>query len=305
MSEDNDLEINKSEHLDNSNKEDFALDFSTSSAISSISLKFLFLYIPIFWFGGILAATYLYAYFANVENWILSIIFLPMALISIWFLFVFGCLLFTKLLLIFINLIHKPKEGIFRAEKGNTDFEFWRLRIELKKIGVWLMNQWPLPWMDSLAFRWFGVKMDFSSHLQDAWVDVEFIKFGRKVMVGQGAVVMSSMVVGKYLIIKKVIFDDYAIIGGQATVAPGTIIGKDTILGACTSTTYNQILEPGWIYFGIPPRKLKPNKYAETRTEAIIKKDVDEEKKFEIQHDINIDEDKKELAKLQEEEEGN
>jgi len=40
-------------------------------------------------------------------------------------------------------------------------------------------------------------------------------------MIGQGAVVMSSMVVGKYLIIKKVILDDYTVVGGMACVSPG------------------------------------------------------------------------------------
>jgi carbonic anhydrase/acetyltransferase-like protein (isoleucine patch superfamily) len=100
---------------------------------------------------------------------------------------------------------------------------------------------------------------------------------------------MSSMVVGKYLIIKQVIFDDYALIGGHATIAPGTIIGRDTVIGALSTTTYNQILEPGWIYFGIPSIKLKPNKYAESRKDLIIKKHVDEEVKQEVLHDANIE----------------
>ncbi len=221
----------------------------------------------------------------------------PVHIMAIYALAIFGCIFSTKLMLILINLIHKPKEGIFLIQKGNRDYEFWCLRVELKKIVLWLINNSPLPWIDALAFRWFGVKIDFSSHLQDAWCDVEFIKFGRKVMVGQGAVVLSSMIIGKYLIIKQVILEDYTVIGGQATIAPGTIIERDTVIGALSTTTYRQFLENSWIYFGVPAIKLKQNKYAESKRDMIQKVDVAELKKFSIQHEVNIDEDKKKLLK--------
>ena len=138
--------------------------------------------------------------------------------------------------------------------------------------------------------------MSLSSSLFDSWCDGEFIKMGRRVLIGQGATIMSSMVVGKYLLIKDVILDDYVVIGGQSTISPGTIVGKDSVVGAISTTTYNQILEPGWIYFGIPVIKLKKNRYAEERRDIVMKKDVDEERKFEVEHEINIDEDKKDLT---------
>ena len=71
-------------------------------------------------------------------------------------------------MLVLVNLIHKPKEGIFRAEIGNADFEFWCLRIELKKLALWLIRNCPLPWIDVIAFKWFGMQVDTSSHLNDA-----------------------------------------------------------------------------------------------------------------------------------------
>ncbi|MFX0012679.1 MAG: acyltransferase, partial [Candidatus Hermodarchaeota archaeon] len=158
-------------------------------------------------------------------------------------------------------------------------------------------RNWPLPWIDVIAFRWFGIKMDFSSHLNDAWCDAEFVTFGKNVTIGQGAVIMSSMIVGNYLIIKKIKFDDYALVGGQSTIAPGTHLGEDTMLGAVSVTTLNQDLEDGWIYSGIPARKLKLNQYAETRRDVIQKVDVDEAKKVEIEHEVVIDDDKKHLLK--------
>ena len=96
--------------------------------------------------------------------------------------------------------------------------------------------------------------------------------------------------------IKKVIFEDYALVGGQSTVAPGTIVGRDTVLGACLNTAFNQLCEPSWVYAGIPARKLKRNKYAEERRDIIIKTDVDEEQQYEVESEVNIDEDKKDMV---------
>jgi carbonic anhydrase/acetyltransferase-like protein (isoleucine patch superfamily) len=295
MSEEIEKKENDIENEEEDNESDFVIDFTTSSAINKVGLKFLLVYIPIFWFSGLVIATLWYGYVVSPVPWIIRLLFLPLLLLGFSFLFIFSCLFFSKLLLIFINLIHVPKEGIFRAERGNMDFEFWRLRTEIKKIALWLLRNWPLPWIDVIAFRWFGIRMDFSSHLNDAWCDAEFISFGKHVTVGQGAVIMSSMVVGNYLIIKKIILDDYALVGGQSTIAPGTHFGEDTVLGAVSVTTLNQDLDDGWIYSGIPARKLKPNQYAETRRDIIHKVDVDDEKKIETEHEVNIDEDKKHL----------
>jgi carbonic anhydrase/acetyltransferase-like protein (isoleucine patch superfamily) len=278
-------------------EDDYSIDFTTSSAISSIGLKFLVLYLPIFWFSGLVVVTFWYGYATGTTDWFLKLLWLPLFVISLMFLFIFTSFFFSKLLLILINLMCKPKEGIFRIDTKDPNFEFWKLRIEVKKIVLWFLRNWPLPWLDVIAFRWFGVKMDFSSHLNDAWVDCEFIEFGKNITVGQGAVLMSSMVVGNYLIIKKITLDDFSLIGGQSTIAPGTHFGKDTVLGAVSVTTLNQRLEDGWIYGGIPARKLKPNQYAEERTATIHKIDVDEGEKVEVEHDINIEEDKKKILR--------
>ncbi|MDX1798252.1 MAG: hypothetical protein R3255_06355, partial [Candidatus Lokiarchaeia archaeon] len=289
------------EVLDEKKDKDLSIDFVTSSAISRVNIKFLLIYIPIFWLSGMLDAIIFYVYSFYTINGILFVFFLPVMIFILWFIFIVGCLFLSKLFLTLINLIHKPKEGVFKAEKGNHDFEFWCLRTELKKIVLWLVRNWPLPWMDILVFKWFDINMSLSCALYDSWCDTEFIHFGRKVLIGQGATIMSSMVIGKYLIIKKVIFDDYVMVGGHTTIVPGTIIGKETMVGAITTTTTDQVLEPGWIYTGIPDLKFKPNKYAASRREILMRKDVDDAKKYEIEHEVNIDEDKKDLIKSEEE----
>jgi acetyltransferase-like isoleucine patch superfamily enzyme len=279
---------------------DLELDFATSSAISRVNLKFLAVYLPIFWLAGLIISIFWYWYLSS-ETWDMVVIFLPLVIFASIYFFIFACMLFTKLFLILINLIHKPKEGVFRAVKGDKDFEFWVLRKELMKLPLWFMRHSPFPWLDVLVFKLFGVNMDTSSHLNDTWCDGEFIQFGRKNLIGQGANIMSSMVIGKYLIIKKIIFDDYVMVGAHTTLVPGTIVGKETVVGAISTTTTNQILEPGWVYTGIPVLKFKPNKYADSHREILMRKDVDEAKKYEIEHEVNIDEDKKDLIKPDEE----
>ncbi len=294
--------------IDTLTREDLAIDFTTSSAISRVNAKFLLVYIPIFWVSGLIITILWYWYSEDIINGysirfhLPFFLFFPVMLFGLLYIFILACILFSKLLLIVVNLIHKPKEGVFKAKIGDTDFEFWMLRTQIKKISLWLLRNSPLPWTDELAFKQLGVDMDFSSHLADTWCDSEFIKLGRKVMIGQGATIMSSMVVGKYLLIKKVFFDDYVMVGGQTSIAPGTIIKKESVIGAISSTTYDQVLKPGWIYFGIPARELKENKYSEERRDILIKRQVDEAKKFEVLHEVNIDEDKKDLIKTQKEE---
>jgi acetyltransferase-like isoleucine patch superfamily enzyme len=310
MSENEETISNKEE-----NEDEYIIDFITSSAISRVNLKFLIVYIPIIWISGIMTLLYFWTffdtnlliYFYGKQTYDLVIFFclLPAHVFAMFTIFTFGCLIMSKLILVIVNLIHRPKEGIFRAELGDNDFEFWCLRIEIKKLVIWLMNNWPLPWADIFAFRWFGIKIDSSSHLLDAWCDIEFVEFGRRVMVGQGAVIMSSMVVGKYLIIKKVILDDHTVIGGESTIAPGTIVGKESVTGAVTCTLFNQMIEPRWVYAGIPARKLKPNEYAIERRDIISKKHVDRDKEKLVKHEVNIEEEKKEKLTVKNDEDQN
>jgi len=267
------------------------IDFITTGAMRIIRYKYLLLYVPIIWISGFLLAIFWVNYFFTLKGLpILQILFFPLGVFGSYMVIIFGIAISAKLILTIIELIHRPREGIFLAEKGNKEYEFWCLRVQLKKFVLWIMDNNPLPWIDIWGFKWFGLKVDFSSHMFDAWVDTEFIEFGHKVTVGQGATIMSSMVVGKYLIIKKIVFEDYVVIGGVSNIAPGTRVGEETIIGAFSTTSYDQELEPGWVYFGIPASKLKQNKYAEIRTGMVYKKDVDEESKYLIQENINIDE---------------
>ena len=279
----------------------YSVDIVSSNSINRISMNFLIYYLSIFWISGWLLVVFWYGYITLLiltDDLLFKIILIslfPIIIFLSYFIFIFGCMVLSKLFLILINLIHQPKEGIFIARKGEGDYDFWILRTQVKKLVVWLINNSPLPWINIWSFKWFGVKVNFSDSLTDAWCDVEFIEFGKKILIGQGAVVMSSMILGNYLIIKKIVVEDYSVIGGHSTISPGTFVGKEGVLGALGITSFNQKLEKGWIYFGFPAVKLKPNKYAEMDRNIIRKIDVDQSKNLKVKSEVNIDEDKKDL----------
>src|SRR5665648_260344 len=94
---------NVKENDETDDDSDFVIDFTTSSAINKVTLKFLVVYIPIFWFSGLVVATLWYGYTVSLVPWIIKLLFLPLLLLFFSFLFIFSCLFFSKLFLIFIN----------------------------------------------------------------------------------------------------------------------------------------------------------------------------------------------------------
>ena len=77
---------------------EFIIDFTTSSAINKISLKFLFVYLPIFWFSGLVIATIWYAYSISPFNFVVKLILLPLIFLVFIFTFIFSFILLQLLL---------------------------------------------------------------------------------------------------------------------------------------------------------------------------------------------------------------
>ncbi len=108
-----------------------------------------------------------------------------------------------------------------------------------------------------------GVKTKFSNSLFEGWVDTEFMEFGKNVVVGQGAIVQSSVIIGNFLIIRKTVIEENVRVGAHVIIMPGTYIGKNCILNTWSSTMVGQKLEEGWIYNGGPAKKFKKNRFFE------------------------------------------
>ena len=190
--------------------------------------------------------------------------YLPLLGILMYVTIVFAAIFFTKILLMIINAIYKPREGVFLRIKADRDYRYWSLRNTIKRWPVWLAHRFPFPGiLDNICFKAFGVKTKISNSLFEGWVDTEMIEFGKDVVVGQGAIVQSSCIIGNLLIMRKTTIDDGVRIGSHSIVMPGTHIGHNCILAANSVTTVGQVLEKEWIYVGIPAKKFKKNYFFE------------------------------------------
>ncbi|MHA1294469.1 MAG: acyltransferase [Promethearchaeota archaeon] len=250
-----------------------AFTWTPMGVLLFIALNILSLLLP----AVMIITFYVHAMNSQLIHWRILIIFID--IMAWWGLFLLCTLLFSKLFLIILDLIHKPKEGLFKIDKKDRDYYFFTLRVIIKKYVFWVWNNFCFPWASNLAFKICGMKADFKSTLFDGWSDVEFIEFGRNIMLGQGAVVLSSIIIGDRLLVKKVIIGDHVVIGGNAVIAPGTIIGRNSTIGVWCVTHINQVLEPDWIYIGKPARKYKP-----------IREMVEESKKQAIRRIVDTNE---------------
>jgi carbonic anhydrase/acetyltransferase-like protein (isoleucine patch superfamily) len=273
-----------------------AFTWSFSASLLYIFLNVISLLIP----TVMILTFYSFAMDSVFYHWRIFLIFLD--IFSWWGAYILMSLVFGKLFLIILELIHKPKEGLFKANKNDSDYYYYCLRTAVKKYIFWVWNNFCFPWVSNFAFKICSMRTmnaDFKSTMFDGWSDTEFIEYGNNIMIGQGAVVISSMIIRideeDYFLIKKVIIGDHVVLGGNAIVAPGTIIGHSTTLGVWAMTHIGQILEPYWIYVGHPASKYKrPQWYLnqqileKARKEA--QKIIDESKKPAVRRIVDTNE---------------
>ncbi|MHA1732784.1 MAG: DapH/DapD/GlmU-related protein [Promethearchaeota archaeon] len=242
--------------------------FEGISTTNTLAMKrYVVVYLAMLWFSllpsAFLAIRYLQPRLVTgnyFDPWFL--LMFPFQVLFWWLIFVFMAIFVARVFLWVVNLFHKPREGIFERSKADKDYRYWSLRGTIKKFAFWATHTFPLPWLDIVAFKVFGVKAKGGTAFFDCWVDSEFIEIGDNTLLGLGAVVLSSMIVGDKLVIQRVKIGNHNLIGAHTVVAPGTVVGDNVVLGALSTTSVGQVLESNWIYTGVPARKFKENKYA-------------------------------------------
>ena len=238
-----------------------------------VKKRYLVFYIFLIWISMIAVLLEFWFYWQWLWNPIRPIhfyVFLPLVAFVMYLTAVFVSLIFAKILLAIVNVIHKPKEGVFLRDPSDKDYRYWSLRSTIKRWPVWLAHKFPFPFLDNVCFKMFGVKTQFTNSLFEGWVDCEFIEFGNNVVVGQGSIVQSAVIVGNLLIMRKTIIEDNVRIGAHAIIMPGTHIGKNCVLAANSVTTVGQELEEGWVYVGVPAKQYKKNRFFEDGLEKVL-----------------------------------
>lgn len=242
-----------------------------------VKKRYLLFYVFIIW-GSLLSIQIELWFYWNLlynANRTFFLLFLPLLFFIMYVTIVITSLILAKLLLLIVNVFHKPREGTFYRISSDKDYRYWSLRNTIKKWPIWLAHKFPFPFLDNICFKMFGVKTTFSNSLFEGWVDTEFIEFGKDVVIGQGSIVQSSVIIGDLLVIRKTMIGDNVRIGAHSIVMPGTIIGNNCIIAANSVTHAGQKLEDDWIYLGVPVKKYKKNSFFEDGLEELINTPVD------------------------------
>ncbi|MFX1302759.1 MAG: DapH/DapD/GlmU-related protein [Promethearchaeota archaeon] len=137
----------------------------------------------------------------------------------------------------------------------DRDFFFFLFRRTLKTFVLKIFNYFPLPWAKILALKLFNIKILSNTGVLDSFIDSDFIEIGNNSILGEGSIIMSSLILGDFLLVKKVILKDGCTIGAYSVIAPGTIVEEGAILGMGSYTNINQRLEKNFIHFGRPAKK--------------------------------------------------
>ncbi|MFW9818416.1 MAG: hypothetical protein ACFFE5_02305 [Candidatus Thorarchaeota archaeon] len=221
---------------------------------------------------------YFWQFFPNLN--LMFYILFPFAFFLGIIILIISSAIVARFFLVFINIIHKPIEGVFERNNSDKDYCYWSLRALARKWPTWLARQLSLPFLEILVLKILGIKTSFSNSLHEGWVDCEFIKFGKNIKVGQGSFVISNLIINNKLILKQVSIKDNVIIGAHSIVLPGTIIESNTILDALTMTTINQRLDNNSIYRGNPAKKIEEvgfiKSYENIKNQIFEKTSVDE-----------------------------
>lgn len=254
-----------------------SLNVGPNTSLVLVKKRYLILYIFLIWISifSIQYEFWLLWKLYIIKKFIQFYFFLPLLLFIMYLTAIITSLIFVKILLIIVNLIHKPREGVFIRDRSDKDYRYWSIRNTIKKWPIWISHKFPFPFMNNICLKMFGIKVKYSSSLFEGWVDTEFIEFGRNVTIGQGAIIQSALIVGNLFIIRKTIIEDNVMIGSQSVVMPGTHMKRNSILGGHSMTTIGQELKENVIYLGAPAKKFKKNVFFDDGLEEIIKNQLE------------------------------
>lgn len=186
------------------------------------------------------------------EDWFfwLLILLLPLNIYGNIFLFVFSTIFFSGGVMKLLDWMHPPREGIF--ERGSKDWKYMHRRFWTAYLPIWLARVSPLPWIDIVCYRLFGVKIGKNVVAYEGYIDPKFVEIGDFSMTSLNICIFSHLIYHDKVIIKKVKIGKACVVGPQTIVSPGTIMKDGAVLGANSYTWIGQELESDLIHVGTP-----------------------------------------------------
>jgi hypothetical protein len=194
---------------------------------------------------------------------------LPLNIYGNIFLFVFTIILFSAGIFRLLNKISQPKEGVF--ERGSKDWKYMHRRFWTAYFPIWLARALPLPWLDIIAYRFFGTRVGSSVVLYEGYVDPEFVEIGNFTMTSLNICIFSHLIYQDKVIIKKVKIGKACVVGPHTIISPGTVMEDFAVLGVNSYTKINQNLEGNLIHVGTPVSITLPIQSVEESQEKAVK----------------------------------
>jgi len=182
-------------------------------------------------------------------DWLL----VPLNLYGNMFLFAFTIIIFSAGIFKLLNWIYPPREGVF--EKGSKDWKYMHRRFWIAYFPIWLARSLPLPWVDIIFYRLFGIRVGKNVVLYEGYVDPEFVEIGDFTMTSLHICIFSHLIYQDKIVIQKVKIGKNCIVGPQSIISPGTIMRDGAVLGANSYTWIGQELEGDLIHVGTPVNK--------------------------------------------------
>ncbi|MFX1235851.1 MAG: hypothetical protein ACFFBY_15085 [Promethearchaeota archaeon] len=177
---------------------------------------------------------------------------LPLNIYGNIYLFTFTIISFSAVIFRIINKLSPPQEGIF--ERGSKDWKYMHRRFWTAYFPVWLARALPLPWLDIICYRFFGIKVGKNVVLYEGYIDPIFVEIGDFTMTSLNICIFSHLIYQDKVIIKKVKIGKACIVGPHTIVAPGTVMHEGAVLGVNSYTQIGQELEGDIIHVGTPAR---------------------------------------------------
>jgi len=171
-------------------------------------------------------------------------------------------------LLILRLLIPRTPEGYFRTrDDGRPSREaiIFMLNVLLMKA------RFQTPWagiFSSVLVNLFPLRFPYrkifgpdtsSSSMGDVclFLDPYLLTMGKNVQCGFRSVISGHAFDNRGLLVKRVVIDDYAVVGGDAFIGPGVEIGHHAVVAARSLVMPNTIIGPYEYWGGTPAQKIK------------------------------------------------
>ncbi|MHA1311386.1 MAG: acyltransferase [Candidatus Helarchaeota archaeon] len=221
--------------------------------ISDLNLR---IYIPIHFFivlTPIYPVFYLLLIYLKVFNYNLQIglIFLPLVILGLTFLYIVLVVYLTKFVLVLSHWRSKPREGENMERDFNSRLVFhYHLRGFVKKFPLWLILRSPFHFLVPWMFKTFGLySIGKNVLIYDSWIGLEFIYLEDNTIVGIGSVLSSHLVDGmNRLTIKKIKLGKNSQLGHDVLLAPGVELGEYAIIRSRAGVPKLEKLKTATVY---------------------------------------------------------